>query len=102
MSDFLPPMSEQEKEMFSEERVLLEQARSYIELREAQKLLAIKDPAQTPTPQLMSKKMNVSMERLDQIIDVAENHLGDFEMAEIKGAAVSWIDVTTSKERTPE
>jgi hypothetical protein len=62
-----------------DETKLVELGRRYVELREKLKVEAKTDPARTPTPTLIAKELDLTLEETMELIDFAENYLGEYE-----------------------
>ena len=81
------------RNIFEDEDKLILLCKEFIELREKLKREAVKNPDRTPTPTLLAREMNVSIEALHEIADVADNHLSDLEMARIHERTAGHIDI---------
>ena|SRR3990167_4841195 len=79
--------------IFEDDGKLIELAHRYIELREKLKREATTDPSRTPTPTLLARELQLSVEEVLELQDFADNFLGDFEREYIEQRAAGYIDL---------
>jgi hypothetical protein len=72
-----------EKTIFDDDTKLIELCHQYIDLRERLRKEALIDPQQTPVPTKIAGELKLTLEDTLELIDFAENHLSDFELAYI-------------------
>ena len=81
------------RDIFEDEDKLILLCKRFIEAREQLKREAVKNPERTPTPTLLAKTLNVPIEALHEIADVADNYLSDLELARIHERLGGFIDI---------
>jgi len=82
---------------FDDDAKLILKAKEYRQTLERLKEEAKLDPLRTPTPTLLAKELQITIDELHELADFALNNLAEFEMDYIHSRNPSFIDINTGK-----
>lgn len=90
-----------DRNIFEDDAKLIEISKRLIETRERLKERAMTNPEELPTPQRLAIELGLTLDEVLELIDFADNYLGEFEMRYIAERATKFVDINTGRPVDP-